>query len=83
MQAEQMLAVMKKYFDEDQPPELMARFPEVRASQLVDDSIEVITFIVYLEDELGLSIKTDQLGPAIGKMTFQELAAELCRMNGD
>jgi acyl carrier protein len=82
VQTGEILGVMKAYFDEEQPPERLAHFPDVRAADLLEDSVDVITFIMHLEDKLRMNIKLAEVGPALAKMTFQELAAELCRVNG-
>jgi hypothetical protein len=71
---------MKADFEKTAPSEKLENFANVKATELFDESIDVINFLFYLEDELGPKIDASQIGPAMANMTFGELAAELCRV---
>jgi hypothetical protein len=71
---------MKADFERTAPPEKLENFANVKATELFDESIDVINFLFYLEDELGPKIDASQIGPAMANMTFGELATELCRV---
>ncbi len=75
-----VLGIMKADFERTAPPEKLADFANVKATELFDESIDVINFLFYLEDELGPKIDASQIGPAMANMTFGELATELCRV---
>lgn len=75
-----VLSVMKANFEGSAPPEKLERFAETKATDMFDESIDVINFLFYLEDELGPKIDASQIGPAMANMTFNELAAELARV---
>jgi acyl carrier protein len=74
---------MKTFFEDKAEPEILARFAETPSTELLEESIDVVEFIVYLEDELHIKIDANKLGPAVANMTFGELAAELCRLQSD
>jgi acyl carrier protein len=80
MDRDQILSLMKAYFEKDLPPERLAQFATTPATELLEDSVDVMTFVLHLDDELHTEIKLDQVGPRLTAMTFQELAEELCRM---
>lgn len=74
-----VLNVMKANFEGSLPPEKLARFAETKAADLFEESIDVVNFLFYLEDELGPKIDASQVGPALANKTFGELAADLAR----
>jgi acyl carrier protein len=78
-----VLSQMKTFFEDKAEPEILARFAETPSTELLEESIDVVEFIVYLEDELHIKIDANKLGPAVANMTFGELAAELCRLQSD
>jgi len=75
-----VLSTMKANFEGTVPAEKLERFAETKAVDLFEESIDVINFLFYLEDELGPKIDASQIGPAMANMTFGELATELCRV---
>jgi acyl carrier protein len=76
------LQTMKNFFEDKAEPEVLANFPDRSATELLEESIDVVEFIVYLEDELKIRIDANKLGPAVANMTFADLASELCRQCG-
>jgi acyl carrier protein len=80
VEQEQILSLMKAYFADQFGPELVENFESLRASQLIEDSVDAITFVMYLEDKTDRDIPLAKLGPAITGLTFQELATELCQL---
>jgi acyl carrier protein len=79
---DQIISLMKAYFDKEQPPERLEHFATMPATDLLEDSADVMSFVLYLEDELGGEIRLDEVGPKLTSMTFPELADELChRLN--
>ena len=80
MDRDAVLSTMKANFEGSVPPEKLEHFAETKAVDLFEESIDVINFLFYLEDELGPKIDASQIGPAMANMTFGELATELCRV---
>jgi acyl carrier protein len=85
MEPEKILSLMKEYFALEQPERLAEleqteQFTNIRASHLLEDSTDVVTFVFYLEDKLGREIKLHEIGPELTSMTFQDLANKLCRV---
>jgi acyl carrier protein len=78
-----VLNIMKANFETSASPEQLENFANVKATELFEESIDVINFLFYLEDELGPKIDASQIGPAMANKTFGELATELCRVLND
>jgi acyl carrier protein len=75
-----VLEKMKTFFADRYEPEALEGFADKPAKDLLEESIDVVEMIVYLEDELGSRIDTNRIGPALANMTFGQLAAELARL---
>lgn len=75
-----VLGVMKANFEGAVPPEKLERFADMKAMELFEESIDVINFLFYLEDELGPKVDASQVGPSMANMTFGELAAKLSQV---
>jgi acyl carrier protein len=74
-----ILQKMKAHFEHDAAPDVLERFADTPATELLTESIDVVEFIVYLEDELGTRLDANQVGPALTNMTFGQLAAEVAK----
>jgi hypothetical protein len=74
---------MKAHFEGQTPPAGLDRFAETRAMEMFAESIDVVNFLFYLEDELGPTIDASRIGPAMANMTFGELAAKLAELIND
>ena len=72
-----ILNQMQAFFVDKCEPEVLERFADTPATDLLEESIDVVEFIVYLEDELGSRIDANKVGPALANMTFAQLAAEV------
>ena len=75
-----VLSIMKANFEDSASPEKLENFANVKATEMFEESIDVINFLFYLEDELGPKIDASQIGPAMANMTFGQLATELCQV---
>ena len=82
MQPEKVLDIMKAYLADDQPDKPLDNFPSRLPSEFLEDSVDILTFVMDLEEKLHVDIPLAKVGPALSQMTFQELAVELCRMSG-
>jgi acyl carrier protein len=76
MQQDNILAMMKAYFAEVHEPEELRDFAAVRAGDLIEDSVDAVTFIMHIEDKLARHIPMAQASGLTG-MTFDELASKL------
>jgi acyl carrier protein len=81
VEPELVLEVMKAYVADDQPDKPLDNFAQRLPTEYLEDSVDVLTFVMHLEEKLGIDIKLAQVGPALAQKTFQELAGELCRSN--
>lgn len=80
MQPTEILETMKAYFAGKQPVEVMDNFPQQSPRALLQESLDVVDFVVYLEEELGRDIDINQLGEALLNKNFGELSAEVARI---
>jgi acyl carrier protein len=82
VQPEKVLDIMKAYLADDQPDKPLDNFPNRLPSEFLEDSVDVLTFVMHLEEKLHVDIPLAKVGPSLSQMTFRELAAELCRLGG-
>lgn len=80
MQPNDILETMKAYFAGKQPAEVLESFPSQSPKALLQESLDVVDFVVYLEEELGREIDINQLGEAIVNKNFGELSVEVSRL---
>ncbi len=80
MTPETVLSMMKSFFADKQPAEVMESFAEQRPRTLLTQSLDVVDFVVFLEEELGREIDIQQVGEAIVSKNFGELSVEVSRM---
>jgi hypothetical protein len=80
MDQAEVVQVMRAHFEGGtyEPAELEG-FADKKATELLTESIDVVEFLMYLEDHLGPGVDASKVGPAMANMTFGELAAELSR----
>ena len=76
MLPEQILGAMKTYFADFKEPEELRDFERIRAADLIEDSMDAVTFVMHLEDKTGRHIPMSQAAGLTG-LTFQELARQL------
>jgi acyl carrier protein len=82
MNQAEVLQLMKAHFEGNYEPSELEGFGEKKATDLLTESIDVVEFVMYLEDKLGASVVAPKMGPAMASKTFGELAGELAeRMN--
>lgn len=78
MEAGALLELMKGYFQEKKADrEILARFAEQSPRALLKESLDVVDFVVYLEEKLDREIDINQFGEVLGVETFRQLAEEI------
>jgi hypothetical protein len=83
MDSAAVLEVMRAFFKDRVPAPAPGDFGAQAPRALLKESLDVVDFIVYLEEELGCPIDTRELGEALMNRNFGELAAELAgRLEG-
>jgi acyl carrier protein len=80
VQPEEVLALMKGYFAGKQPAAVLETFGEQSPRALLQESLDVVDFVVYLEEELGRDIDINQLGEALVNKNFGALSVEVSRI---
>lgn len=79
MNQEVVMEKMKAYFAKSQPAEVVNTLGDQVVNRLLQDSLDVVEFLVYLEEELQLASEIDlnSLGPQVVNRTFAEIAREI------
>ena len=80
MDPDALLHTMRSYFEDKQPPEVMQAFGEQSPRSLLKESLDLVEFVVYLEEELGREIDIDSLAEVLMNKNFRELSSEVSRM---
>jgi acyl carrier protein len=81
MDAEKIMGLMQKFFSEKKPGESMENLSAQPVTSLLTDSLDVVDFLMFLEDELQLKTEIDltQFGPSLMNRNFGELAGEIAK----
>lgn len=77
MEREQILEIMKAFFAELHGPEVLENFETSRASDIIEDSIDAVEFVMHLEEKTGMNIPMAQVAAGFTGLTFLELAGQL------
>jgi len=78
MEQDKILSFMKAYFADLHGPEAVKDFETLRAAELIEDSVDAVTFIMYLEQKTGRDIPMSEVGAGFTSLSFKELAGHLC-----
>ncbi len=80
MDSNSILAVMKSYFADKQPPEALERFPDLLPQKLLKESLDVVDFVVFLEEHLGRQIDIRKVSEMFANRCFGELAGDVSQL---
>lgn len=81
MEPTALLEVMKGYFVQRKfPAAALENFAGKQPRELLKESLDVVEFVVHLEEELGREIDTNELGEALLSKDFGNLAIEITTM---
>ncbi len=79
MEADAILKIMRSFFKDKQPEASREDFAELSARTLLKESLDVVDFIVFLEEEMGCEIDIRQVGEALMSKSFGEIAGDLAQ----
>jgi acyl carrier protein len=74
LERETVLAAIAGFVTEHFPDVLTGQIERLTASQLIHQSLELVEFVLHLEDRLGIEIDINNLGEALITSTFGQLA---------
>ncbi len=77
MEQAQILEIMKEYFADLHGPEVLENFETSHAGDIIEDSVDAVTFVMHLEDQTGMDIPMARMAEGFTGLTFQELAGQL------
>lgn len=76
----QVLAVMAEYFRENFSNVPQGNFEEMKASDVIKQSLDLVEFVLHLEERLELEININTLGEKLITKTLSELADDLVKI---
>lgn len=71
---------MKEYFVGKQPASVLENFGARSPRELLTASLDVVEFVVYLEEKLDREIDINALGDTLINSNFQELSEHVARL---
>jgi acyl carrier protein len=80
LDAATILETMRRFFEGKQPPEVMASFATQQPRALLTESLDVVDFVVYLEEELGREIDMQKVGAALLSNDFGDLSVAVSQL---
>ena len=85
MDADKIMALMQRFFSEKKSLGSVENLRAQPVTSLLSDSLDVVDFLMFLEDELQLKTEIDltQFGPSLMNRNFGELAGEIARWLGE
>jgi acyl carrier protein len=72
-----VLAAMAEFFAENFPNVPRDNIEGMKASDVIQQSLDLVEFVLHLEEKLGIEININTLGEKLITKTFGELADEL------
>src|SRR6476646_4576275 len=72
-----VLEAMTEFFAENFPNVPRDNFEGMKASDVIQQSLDLVEFVLHLEEKLGLEININTLGEKLITKTFGELADDL------
>ena len=78
---ETVLAAIAEFVTDHFPDVLAGEIERRTASQLIHQSLELVEFVLHLEERLGIEININDLGEALITSTFGQLADRLVALN--
>jgi len=79
MDRDAVLDKMRVYFERKQPPDVLATFATQSPKALLPDSLDVVDFILHIEEATGCEIDINEVGESLMNKNFGELAEEVSR----
>ena len=68
---------MREFFAENFPNLPRDHIETMKASEVIQQSLDLVEFVLHLEEKLGMEININTLGEKLITKTFGELADEL------
>jgi acyl carrier protein len=72
-----VLEAIGEFFAENFPNVPKEKIESLKASEVIQQSLDLVEFVLHLEEKLGIEININTLGEKLVTKTFGELADEL------
>ena len=74
-----VLDAIKEFVTEHFPAVSVDRLETLRASDVIQQSLELVELVLHLEEKLGIEVNINELGESLVVQNFGALADELVR----
>jgi acyl carrier protein len=81
IEREMVLAAMKEFITAQFPTLPADRIESLSAGDVIRQSLELVEFVLHLEERLGIEVNISQLGENLIVQNFGALADELVRLS--
>ena len=78
-----VLEAIAEFFAENFPNVPRDRIEGMKASDVIQQSLDLVEFVLHLEEKLGLEININTLGEKLITKTFGELADDLVTIGNE
>ncbi len=80
LERREVLEVIAEFFSAKQFPEsTLQDLPQLKASEVIQQSLDLVEFVLHLEERLGLEININTLGEKLITRNFGDLADDLVK----
>jgi acyl carrier protein len=78
-----ILQAMREFVAEELPDRMPENFESATANEVIRQSLELVEFILFLEEKLGVEVNINQIGDSLITKNFGELAEELAKLGAE
>ena len=78
-----VLEAIAEFFEENFPNVPRDKIEGMKASDVIQQSLDLVEFVLHLEEKLGLEININTLGEKLITKTFGELADDLVTIGSE
>ena len=78
-----VLEAIVEFFEENFPNVPRDKIEGMKASDVIQQSLDLVEFVLHLEEKLGLEININTLGEKLITKTFGELADDLVTIGNE
>jgi acyl carrier protein len=82
MNRTQVLEAIREFVDQQAPEMAGKDIERLRATDVIRQSLELVEFVLHLEERLGIEININELGEDLVVKDFGGLADDLVRLEG-
>jgi acyl carrier protein len=79
---QQVIEAIREFVGQQAPDVDITHLEEIRATDVISQSLELVEFVLHLEERLGIEVNINEIGEELVTKNFGGLADDLVRMAG-